>query len=445
MENAGVSPRKRESSSRYSAGSGSTAGASAPAATGFLRRLRPPRLPRRERRLGVAGTVPSSATSAPASTGPAPSVSGSSRPSPRLGTWMTGAVSGLPFSGRFRGLLDGSRPARPPRQAGRRSRHRRSRRRRACASGRALRESLDGCASWAGSGPAARRPARASPPPRPVRAPPPRLSPRPARRPRDSSALPSCAGRAASASRRAAASPPPPQARPRRRPPQRARPPPRVSASDAGSSPFFLRGARVGFSAWASAVSGTGCGHGRGIDERRVGDPVEHAHDPHVDLLTDELGGVADADGDPVERADRRGHVVQADLIELHLDLGALLDRSCRCQRGDRAFLEHDEVVERHTVARLDLEALLRQSLDLDEPCRSGPDHHARDVGVQLDAERLRPRAVAELTQLALGVDRCRAVGVDDAVARAGRALAGEDLARPVGDVLARHLDEAER
>ena len=50
-----------------------------------------------------------------------------------------------------------------------------------------------------------------------------------------------------------------------------------------------------------------------------------------------------------------------------------------------------------------------------------------------------------QLAQPALDLQRNRLVGDDDAVAGANGALAGEDLARPVGDVLTRHLDEPER
>ena len=53
-------------------------------------------------------------------------------------------------------------------------------------------------------------------------------------------------------------------------------------------------------------------------------------------------------------------------------------------------------------------------------------------------------RARRELAQAALELDRDRLLGEDDAVAVAGRARAGHDLPHALGDVLARHLDEAE-
>ena len=90
-------------------------------------------------------------------------------------------------------------------------------------------------------------------------------------------------------------------------------------------------------------------------------------------------------------------------------------------------------------------EALLRDRLELDEPPRAGTDERARDRIGELDPERLAARARGERAQPPLDVDSGRSLGVDDPVAAAGRAFARHDLARPVGDVLARHLDEPER
>ena len=75
-----------------------------------------------------------------------------------------------------------------------------------------------------------------------------------------------------------------------------------------------------------------------------------------------------------------------------------------------------------------------------------GPISAAGDVRVQLDSERARcASSAASIAQLALGLDRGRGLREDDAVALAGRTALGEDLARAVRHVLARHLDEAER
>ena len=60
---------------------------------------------------------------------------------------------------------------------------------------------------------------------------------------------------------------------------------------------------------------------------------------------------------------------------------------------------------------------------------------------VGLDA---RPRA-GKSSQPPLHLQRHGLVGHDDPVARADGALPGEDLARAVGDVLPRHLDQTER
>ena len=87
-----------------------------------------------------------------------------------------------------------------------------------------------------------------------------------------------------------------------------------------------------------------------------------------------------------------------------------------------------------------------RLRLDLLQAGRARADEQPGDVGVQLDLERLGARLRrGERAQLALRIDDRRRLGDDDALAGAGRALTREDLARPVRDVLARHLDEPER
>ena len=62
-----------------------------------------------------------------------------------------------------------------------------------------------------------------------------------------------------------------------------------------------------------------------------------------------------------------------------------------------------------------------------------------RDLGY------IRPDGKTLIGQPTLDLERGGRLGEDDPVAGAGRALLGQDLARPVGDVLARHLDEPER
>ena len=181
-------------------------------------------------------------------------------------------------------------------------------------------------------------------------------------------------------------------------------------------------------------------------DQRRVGRAVEDALDPHLRLLADERSAAADADGEPVELADPRVHVVEADLDELQLDLLAFAGRAFWREALVGAFAEHLEVVGRHALARLDQEPTLRLLLDLGETRGARPDQDARDLCVELELECLRPRrARRQRAQVPFRVDRGRRLREDDAVAAADRALAREDLARPVGDVLARHLDEAER
>src|SRR5437588_1431239 len=90
-------------------------------------------------------------------------------------------------------------------------------------------------------------------------------------------------------------------------------------------------------------------------------------------------------------------------------------------------------------------EPLLRQRLELDQPPRAGADERARDRIRELHSERRRPRAGSASAEPPLDVDRRGSLGVDDSVAAAGRTLARHHFARAVGDVLARHLHEAER
>ena len=163
-------------------------------------------------------------------------------------------------------------------------------------------------------------------------------------------------------------------------------------------------------------------------------------------FLPTSFGGVGDDDVVAVDLADARMRVVEADLAELQLELLADLDRRAGRQLLDRALLEHAEVVEMDVLDPDEEEAPLRQLLELAQPRAAGPDEQRRDLRVHLDLERLRARAGRdERAQLALDLDRGRRLGDDDPVAGAGRALAGHHLARAVGDVLARHLDEAER
>ena len=84
--------------------------------------------------------------------------------------------------------------------------------------------------------------------------------------------------------------------------------------------------------------------------------------------------------------------------------------------------------------------------LDLREPRAARPGEQRQHARVHRDPVRLRARArPASSRSRRSTLERGRRLRDDDAVAGAGRALAGHDLARPVGDVLARHLDEAER
>src|SRR5581483_2477966 len=176
------------------------------------------------------------------------------------------------------------------------------------------------------------------------------------------------------------------------------------------------------------------------------GEPLGDGGNPRGHLLADELRGTADGDVDVADLAGARLRVVQADLAELQLDLLADLDRELRRDLLERALLEHDEVVEVRTLLADKEEPAAGRVFELAEPRAGGAGDEPRDPRRDLDLERLRARARRdEAAQAPLDVDRRRVLGDDDAVAAARRTLLGHHLARTVGDVLARHLDEAER
>ena len=163
-------------------------------------------------------------------------------------------------------------------------------------------------------------------------------------------------------------------------------------------------------------------------------------------FLPTSLAASPTIDVDVLDLADAGVRVVQADLAELDLDLCADVERQLRRDLLERALVEHAEVVEMLAFLADEEEAALGRLLELAQARAAGADDEARDLGRDLDLEGLVARAGRdERAQAALDVDGRRVLGDDDAVAAARRALLRHDLARAVGDVLARHLDEAER
>ena len=163
-------------------------------------------------------------------------------------------------------------------------------------------------------------------------------------------------------------------------------------------------------------------------------------------FLPTSLAASATTTSNPLTLPDAGAGVVQADLAELELELLADLDRRRRRELLDGALVEHAHVVEVDILDADEEEAALGDLFELLEPRAVRADEQLGDLRVQLDLEGLRARAGRdEAAEPALDLDRGRALGDDDPVAVAGRALARHHLARAVGDVLARHLDEAER
>ncbi len=183
----------------------------------------------------------------------------------------------------------------------------------------------------------------------------------------------------------------------------------------------MLLDARVGFSASASNVIGAGA-DAAVVGERRICRAVEHAPDRHLHLLADELRRAGDDDlVAAVELADAGGRVVEADLDELQLERGALLDGRIRPHRVELALPQHLEVIEMDVaVARRghEEEPPACGRFELLEPASARAGEEREHARVHRDLERLDAGALGDRTQLALDLERVRRVGDDDSVAR---------------------------
>ena len=127
------------------------------------------------------------------------------------------------------------------------------------------------------------------------------------------------------------------------------------------------------------------------LDQRRVHGVVEHTLDLHLDLLADLLRSIRDGDVESVELADTRVGVVQPDLDELQLDLGAFRNRRRRRKLLALPFREHEEVIEMRVRLRLQVEAAPRLLLQLLQARCARPDQDGRDLRGDLDAVGLVP------------------------------------------------------
>ena len=118
----------------------------------------------------------------------------------------------------------------------------------------------------------------------------------------------------------------------------------------------------------------------------------------------------------------------------------ALLDILARALHRDR------EVIEREPLRPLEVKVLAELGLDVEDRLPRAVEQERRNARVQLDQVGLGLGALGhEVAQLALDVERDRLLGQNHALAVARRANLREDLPHAVGDVLAGHLDEAER
>ena len=129
---------------------------------------------------------------------------------------------------------------------------------------------------------------------------------------------------------------------------------------------------------------------------------------------------------------DRQQHLV-ADLERQR----AALDVAAVAGLGDL------ERVDRQRVAALEQERLGGLLLELQQAAVVA---HQLPGDLRVDADQMRlPRLLGDVAELAQDLDRDGLGGANHALAVAGRALGGQDLADAVGDVLAGHLDQPER
>src|SRR4051812_37170049 len=156
--------------------------------------------------------------------------------------------------------------------------------------------------------------------------------------------------------------------------------------------------------------------------------------------------GARDTDDVGVDPRHRVVNVVHVRLLDRDEDLLADLER----QRPlfdliAAARLDDMEGVEGKGVATLEVEPLSGLLLEIGEP-GTRRDQLRRYARVDPDQVGLGIRLlVHDLLELANDRDRHGLLGADHTLAVAGRAALGEDLADAVGDVLPRHLDQAER
>ena len=136
---------------------------------------------------------------------------------------------------------------------------------------------------------------------------------------------------------------------------------------------------------------------------------------------------------------------MEADLAELDGDLRSFLDRCRDRELVALPFRQYEEMVDVRTFLADEVEATACLPLQLDQPFRPRTDEERRHVRRELDAIGLRAGPCRESAKPAFHVERCSSFGDDDAVATARRTLLRHHLARPVGDILASHLDETER
>ena len=168
--------------------------------------------------------------------------------------------------------------------------------------------------------------------------------------------------------------------------------------------------------------------------------------DPHEALLAHVFGGPADGDDVAVDLGHGIGGVVHVRLDDLDVHLLPLPE-------GQRPFehllavpLEQNrEVVDRESLGTLEVEPLAGLLLDGVEHAGTVAGELGADPGVHLDQQRFGLGLLGQVPHAPLELDRDRLLGLDHALTVARRARPGHDLPDALGDVLAGHLDQAQR
>src|SRR2546426_2973048 len=165
-------------------------------------------------------------------------------------------------------------------------------------------------------------------------------------------------------------------------------------------------------------------------EQARVRGRALHLFDPDQPLLTDEGAAARYRDHVAVDLRDRVVDVVHVGLFDPDQHLLALSERKrAGLDLLAGAFGRDREGVERAPFAAMEVEGLPGPFLELSERLAAAADQDRRHARMDLDEERLGLRALYELAQPPLDVDRDRLLRAHDSLAITRRAGLVHDLA----------------